>query len=227
MLLLIPMSVMGNEVPRLDTWHKDASLNLQKSGIKNRIAFIKKSKKGYRPIGFKSRGFVVPFSKRYLKFFQTRNGKFKSKSKKKYSDFLMTHFPLDAVVSVGRKKSSIVVLDSTGKFENIKISGLKKKQSITKWFFKEMGYDGVVLDRKNKFLLIQGFEKLKEKSQAISLTGSKDKFRVDSQSGSKANSLIQLVESKGSLGVFEILLVDDKTNEISAGTKVLFGKSKK
>ena len=188
--------------------------SLDQKLVPKRHLFVRNTKKGVRRLSFKSKGFVNVVPRSYFTFLK-QNGEILEG--KKINDFVKSAFgslPIDIIVAVGRKKSRVYRRKGVSGFRAKSISGRQKKQKITDWYYKELAFDGIVLDRRGNFLLIQGLKPLKKNIQAVSIVNSRRVF--NNARDAKANSLIQLVNNRGSLGVFEILILDEKSSSIKS-----------
>lgn len=214
------------KIPDLRSWYKETISTLDGSLVPKRHLFIKKTRKGFKQVSYKGRGFVSSVPKQYFRFFEQKIGKFPQKKRKTFIKTAFSSLPIDVIVEVGKKRSRIYQLQTNEKLKSKKLEGRARKTSLSKWYRKQLGFDGVVLAAKGEFLLIQGLKKLKKDSQAVSLVGSENRLLVK-DNNAKASSLIQLVKSKGAIGIFEVLLKDKKGTDIGPGTKVLFGSKGK
>lgn len=94
------------------------------------------------------------------------------------------------------------------------------EMSRAKWFFKNLGYDGIVVAIKGKAVLVGApNSRLKRVSQGVVLRDSRKTLLYRNQD-SPVSAIIELVKYEGNFAVFQSVLGSD--NRIQVGSKVSF-----
>ena len=99
-------------------------------------------------------------------------------------------------------------------------------KSLITWWREELGWDGVVLDQRGRYVLIGSYLDLliKPKIQALAVAAShKDIILKGERQGA---GLLSLHSFDGAVGVFEVVLLGNGLKRLPVGTKVMIEQSK-
>ena len=91
--------------------------------------------------------------------------------------------------------------------------------AISKWLVEKLGYSGIVLDRKDEYILVATYKQLNEADAAMLVIDSADQLRVK-KSQMNGGALLKRFECWRSICVFKILIDTNKT--FPSGTKVFY-----
>lgn len=220
MAILLEATQVFGKVPKSIEWFHQAKQELPAS-IHRRYLFLEEKGGEWVPVPTDERGLMFIVGADYLEFYSRFTGDKKVAKTPQWMQDAFNRLPVDRIGFLSDDMLEIFWNDK-GKIVRKRI---KPKGGITwdkgNWFRSYLKYDGVVLARKNAFLLIESFNPLTSDSQALTLKDSQNLFRVNDKS-SKGNALIQLVGHEGYIGVFEVV-VSEGDEKILPGTKVLLG----
>lgn len=97
-------------------------------------------------------------------------------------------------------------------------------EGVHKWLLNALGYEGVIIDKQNNFLLIGNLANITKKdTQALLLKNSADKFSM-ATAKKEGSGLLQLANHFEGFAMFELLL-GDQPESIPVGTKIAIEKS--
>lgn len=220
------LHAVEEEVPSPKLWYESIKQNLPTRGLTHRTLFLKRKKKQWIALQESNIGFLQPLPESYLTYLTEVYSPLPLSAKKADINRIFDRLPIDQLVFFRNKSAALYYKRAYGQVKGVRLkkkkSKLFKKRPI-RWYAKKLGYDGVVIDRKNQFLLIQALTPYKQDAQALSLKNSSRKFIVTSKK-KEGNALIQLVAYENHVGVFEILVRDQSSDLIKPGVKVLLGR---
>ncbi len=143
------------------------------------------------------------------------------------ADFLKSGWAPPLILS--QNKEGLFLLSSpdfTPRKMQASLREAHNSQTLFSEVFRILGYDGVILDRKQKLFLVgSSSELLRSKDiQALALANTEDKIHLSGQRKTGA-ALLSLREAQGAFAMLEIVLEDKDTSEIKIGTKLLIQKA--
>lgn len=174
-----------------------------------------------------------------LGFFQTKDSRDLAWDMKLNASRFADRDPYDVVVEL-TGADTLVVAPESGSWSFVRKSGdgrdvvLEAKapksrtpKAIAAWLPSALGWDGVVLARKDDFLLVGSTVAILSTPdiQALAVSSSADKFGLRASERQGAG-LLGLAETKDGVGVFDIVLLGQGVTEIPVGTKLIIEKKK-
>ncbi len=97
-------------------------------------------------------------------------------------------------------------------------------EDVHKWLLDGLGYEGVIIDKQDNFLLVGNLANItKSDTQALLLKNSADKFTM-ANAKKEGGGLLQLANHFEGFAMFELLL-GDRPESIPIGTKIAIEKS--
>lgn len=223
----------SERVPAIEAWIQEVSTKLDElsSAVPLTMAAVKNAGgDSFRQIDGINREKFRNMS--YLRFLSSTDVDWNSKIN---APFLKGKRGIDLVFNstganilfVGSAKQSYLVLGGKQKkptsatMESIKTDPALFVSEV----FRALGYDGVVLDKKDSFYLVGLHVKAigRVGTQALALKNSENKFIVSDHNADGA-ALLNSVSVKDGFGIFKVLLKGDGS-EIPIGTKIISEKS--
>jgi hypothetical protein len=101
-------------------------------------------------------------------------------------------------------------------------------KTLSDWFVKGMGWDGVVLAQRGETVLVGSTKSIlsQPEIQALAIDESASKFIVP-QKERKGSGLLSLQKISGGLGIFDIVFLGKGKKNIPIGTKLIIERKKK
>jgi len=102
-----------------------------------------------------------------------------------------------------------------------------KPEDVVAWLSTTLGWDGVVLAQKGDFLLVGSTTQILSTAQvqALAVSNSSTKFLLK-QDERKGAGLLSLSETKGGIGIFDIVFLGAGIKALPVGTKLIIEKKK-
>ena len=100
----------------------------------------------------------------------------------------------------------------------------QSSEQVLAWITRNIGYDAIVLDKRNNLLLVALMTPNNELGQGILIHKSKSKWVLKPEK-IRGEALLQMVRVEGSLAVFEVLLKNRAEYPIEIGSKVILGQN--
>ena len=212
----------SDETPDPFKWYHRIKSHLPDRKIPRRFLYFKKNSGLWQVTPGPKDSLFAALPKEYFEFVKDRFETLAISTKKSAVNKIFDVMPVDALVFLSSKGASVRIKLKNGKVKKLKIKKKGKKVASVSWFIKKLGYDGMILDRKGDFLLVSTLKPQTSYGQALTLRNSHKKIRFSKKSN-KGSALIQFIEGKGTISVFEILIKDEKSKSIVPGTKILLG----
>lgn len=180
-------------------------------------------------------GFLKAASKKDLEYFFALNQKTKGTQEKvtpvkrtpeNWLSILLEASEADSVLVMNKKRDWQLYQNREGKPEIlITRPGTKDSaEGVHKWLISALGYEGVVIDKNDKFLLIGNLVNITKKdTQALLLKESANKFSM-ATAKKEGSGLLQLANHFEGFAMFELLL-GDNPETLPVGTKIAIEKS--
>lgn len=147
-----------------------------------------------------------------------------TKTRSQWIQFLLDAADADTVVYMNANKAWQVYQRAENNKVKLVLSLPKGSgsdaPSLHQWFVNSLGYEGVVIDRKDSYFLVGTLQNAqKEDTQALILKGTDMQFKVK-KANKEGGGLMQLVSQYEGFGVFELLL-GEQPETIVYGTKIV------
>lgn len=138
--------------------------------------------------------------------------------------------PVNLVVTKTDSRVQDIYLNDGQKFTRIKshnkFPGIRSPEKTIAWVFQSLGYDGFVVSKKGRYLLVGGLSSLfnKKEIQALAIKNSSSNIVLKNKTRSGLG-LIQLVSADGPFALFQILALANQEDDIPVGTKLIIQKN--
>ena len=221
---MLPYTLLGSDVPDYRRWYQEVKPELIEANLARRLLYVKKNGENWRIVRGPKKSLYSAMPALYHVFLKKNFFHVPIVKTEDGVKELIDHLPIDGVAFLDKNGAEIFHQNTNGDWTRTKIKKKKsKKVASVKWMLKKMGFDAMVLGRRGDFLLVRSLKNIKRDAQALTLKDSHQKLRLRKKE-KVGSSLIQHIGGKGKIGLFEILIRDEKSSSIRPGTKLVLGK---